>query len=466
MVKVLCSLLLSLGFAGLGAADPAPSVEVLFVCEHGNVKSLMAASYFNEIARARGLTMRALSRGSAPDSDTVPDAIRSQLQAEGFDVSDFHPAAVTSRDVAAAARVVTIGTSLPPSVTAKGTTIEQWNDVPAASADYGAARAVLRKRIEALLDRMTQPHMGDEPAPLTVEAKIALPGVKGRIDHLAVDVAEQRLFIAALGNGTVEVVDLKSRRRVQSVPGFDEPQGVALLPQSQTLYVASGGDGSLRTLPLRNLAPDRTLDLGDDADNVRTDRDQRFVYVGYGSGALAVIDAAKQSKVADIRLEDHPESFQLETAGPRIFVNVPDANEIAVVDREARKQIASWPTKDLHANFAMALDERNQQLLVSFRRPAMLGVFDLSNGKERMRIETCGDVDDVFVDQKRSRVYVACGEGFVDVLAEREGSYSRVGRLPTSPGARTALYSAELDRLFVAARARGAEPATLWILRN
>jgi DNA-binding beta-propeller fold protein YncE len=307
--------------------------------------------------------------------------------------------------------------------------------------------------------------MAAEP-PLSVEAKIALPAVKGRIDHLAVDVAQQRLFIAALGNNTVEVIDLQSRQRVQSVRGFDEPQGVALLPRAQMLYVASGGDGSLRTLPLGNLTPDRAIDLGDDADNVRIDREQRFVYVGYGSGALAVIDASKHSKVADIPLKDHPESFQLEAAGPRIFVNVPDANQIAVVDREARKQIASWPTRDLHANFAMALDERNQRLLVSFRRPAVLGVFKLADGKELTRIETCGDVDDVFLDQKRNRVYVACGEGFVDVLDAREGGYSRVGRLPTSPGARTALFSAELDRLFVAARANGSEPATLWVLRN
>ena len=306
--------------------------------------------------------------------------------------------------------------------------------------------------------------MATEPVPLSVEAKIALPGVKGRIDHLAVDVAQQRLFVAALGNDSVEVIDLKSRQRVQSVRGFAEPQGVALLPQAQTLYVASGGDGSLRTLHLGDLTSGRTIDLGDDADNVRLDREQHFVYVGYGSGALAVIDAAKQGKVADIRLEDHPESFQLETAGPRIFVNVPDANQIAVVDREARKQIASWPTQDLHANFAMALDERNQRLLVSFRRPAMLGVFNLSDGKELARIETGDDVDDVFLDQKRNRVYVACGEGFVDVLAERESGYTRVGRLPTSPGARTAVFSAELDKLFVAARANGSEPATVWVL--
>jgi len=324
----------------------------------------------------------------------------------------------------------------------------------------------MRPSLLLICSIISAPVMAAEPAPLTVEAKIALPGVKGRIDHLAVDVAQQRLFIAALGNGTIEVVDLKARQRVQSVHGFAEPQGVALLQRTQTLFVASGGDGSLRTLPLGTLAPDRSIDLGDDADNVRIDREQRFVYVGYGSGALAVIDASKQAKFGDIRLQDHPESFQLEASGPRIFVNVPDAGEIAVVDRDSRKQIASWPTRDLHANFAMALDERKGRLLVSFRRPAMLGVFDLADGKELTRIETCGDADDVFLDQKRRLVYVACGEGFVDVLAEREGRYSRVGRLPTTPGARTALFSAELDRLFVAARASGSEPATLWVLRN
>jgi len=307
--------------------------------------------------------------------------------------------------------------------------------------------------------------MAAEPAALSIEAKIALPGVKGHIDHLAVDLAGQQLFVAALGNGTVEVVDLKSRQRVRSVTGFDEPQGVALLPRAETLFVASGGDGSLRALRLKDLTASLNIELGDDADNVRIDSEQHFVYVGYGNGALAVIDATKPIKVADIRLEGHPESFQLEASGPRIFVNVPDANQIAVVDRGTRKQIASWPTHDLHANFAMALDESQRRLGVAFRRPAMLGVFDVTNGKEVARIETCGDVDDIFLDAKRRWIYVACGEGFVDVLAERAGGYSRVGRLPTSAGARTALFSADLDRLFVAARASGSDPAAIWLLK-
>jgi sugar lactone lactonase YvrE len=307
--------------------------------------------------------------------------------------------------------------------------------------------------------------MAAEPAPLSIEAKIALPGIKGRIDHLALDLAEQRLFVAALGNGSVEVVDLKSRQRVRSMTGFDEPQGVALLPRTQTLFVASGGDGSVRALPLNDLAASHRIDLGDDADNVRIDREQHFVYVGYGNGALAVIDAVNPRKVADIRLDAHPESFQLESSGPRIFVNVPDANQIAVVDRSTRKQIASWTTHDLHANFAMAFDESQQRLLVVFRRPAMVGVFDVTNGKEVARIETCGDVDDIFLDSKRRWIYVACGEGFVDVLAERAGGYVRVGRLPTSPGARTAIFSADLDRLFVAARASGSQSAAIWVLK-
>lgn len=307
--------------------------------------------------------------------------------------------------------------------------------------------------------------LADESAPLELETKITLPGVKGRIDHLAVDVSHRRLYVAALGNNTLETIDLATGKHSNSTKDFDEPQGVAFMPRTETVYVADGGDGSLHILPQTEPIPASVIKLGDDADNVRIDQNQQRIYVGHGNGALAVIDSQTRRKIADIPLRAHPESFQLENAGSRIFVNVPDADEIAVVDRATRKQTASWPTGDLRANFAMVLDESGQQLLVSFRRPAMLAAFSLADGKELARVQTCSDADDVFVDAKRNRIYVSCGEGFVDVIARHENAYVRMGRLQTVPGARTALFSRELDRLFLAARANGSEPAAIWVLR-
>ena len=306
--------------------------------------------------------------------------------------------------------------------------------------------------------------LAQEPGSLNLERKIALPNVKGRIDHLALDLAQRRIFVAALENNTVEVVDLDAGKVAHTLKGLDEPQGIAYRPQTQVLYVANGGDGSLRTFSGLDLKPLNRIELGTDADNVRLD-ETGHVYVGHGTGAIAVIEEASHAIQANVALKGHPESFQLESSGSRIFVNVPDAREISVLDRGRQKQTGSWPTGTLRANYAMALDETNQRLLASFRQPATLAMFDLRSGERVDQLDTCGDADDVFIDRKRNQVYVACGEGFIDVIALRGGRYLRIAQVNTVIGARTALYSADLDRLFLAVRARGNQLAAIWIYR-
>ena len=304
-----------------------------------------------------------------------------------------------------------------------------------------------------------------ERAPLVLEAKIPLGDAKGRIDHLAIDVAHRWLFVAELGNNTVGVIDIDGGKVVRRLQGFDEPQGVAYFAQTDTLFVANGGDGELRAFHGTELAPAGKLALGDDADNIRIDRDQGRLYVGAGDGNLAVIDAAAFKKVGEIALKGHPESFQLEGGGSRIYVNVPDAREVAVVDRKTSKQIASWPTAGLRSNYPMALDTPRHRVLVAFRQPATLVSFDADSGAVQERTEICGDADDVFVDPRRGYIYVACGQGAIDVLAQHGGRTTRLARVETSSGARTALFSPELDRLFLAARAAGGERASVWQFR-
>jgi DNA-binding beta-propeller fold protein YncE len=301
--------------------------------------------------------------------------------------------------------------------------------------------------------------------PLVLQTKIALGDVRGRIDHLAVDLNRQRLFVAELGNDTVGVVDLKERRVALRLTGLKEPQGIGYVASTDTLYVANAADGTVRLFQGRNLSPAGQIELGEDADNVRVDDTAHEVWVGYGSGALAVIDAASHREIADVPLKAHPESFRLEAPGQRIFVNVPDAHEIAVVDRSARKQIASWPNGDLSANFPLALDPARQRVLSIFRHPSVLAAFQAQDGKRIATVETCGDSDDAFIDGKRNLVYVICGAGHVDVLDVRGDTYQRVSRITTLSGARTGLFVPELDRLFVAARARGSAPAAVWEFR-
>jgi DNA-binding beta-propeller fold protein YncE len=300
-------------------------------------------------------------------------------------------------------------------------------------------------------------------APLQLEGKIPLGAVRGRIDHMALDPERHRLFVAELGNGSMSVVDLESRKVLQRLGGMKEPQGIGYLPASDTLFVANGGDGSVRLFQGSEYTASSRIELGDDADNVRIDEAASRVIVGYGGGALAVIDPASRNRVADIRLPAHPESFQLDPQSNRIYVNVPNRRAIAVVDREAGKQVTSWPMSGAAANFPMALDAPTQRVLVMFRSPARLGVFAMQDGAQVSLTQACGDADDLFIDAKRRRVYVSCGEGAIDVVDAQ--TYRRIARIPTVSGARTSFFAPDLDRFMLAVRAAAGEPAAIWLYR-
>jgi len=302
-----------------------------------------------------------------------------------------------------------------------------------------------------------------EVPPLQLEAKIALGDVRGRIDHMAVDLARHRLFVAALGNDSLAVVDLQAQRLDRLIGELPEPQGVGYDSASDTLYVANAGDGSVRLFKGADLSPTGRIELDSDADNIRVDSKAGRVFVGYGDGALAVIDTSTHNKIASAPLKAHPESFQLD--GSRIFVNVPNSGAIDVVDRTSGERIATWPTAGRSANFAMVLDGLRQHVIVAFRQPAELGVFSSIDGNFIASVPTCGDVDDLFVDTKRDRIYISCGEGFVDMLAADGTSYRQTAHIVTAAGARTSLFVPELDRLLLAVPAKGETPAAIWVFR-
>jgi hypothetical protein len=304
-----------------------------------------------------------------------------------------------------------------------------------------------------------------EPPPLVLETKIALGKVSGRIDHMAMDVGRQRLFVAELGNNTVGVIDVKEGKLLKTIAGPKEPQGVGYEPSTDTLYVADAGDGAVLLFQGPELAPTGRIELGDDADNIRIDAAHGRVIVGYGNGALAMIDPKSRAKTGSVSLDGHPESFQLDGTGERIFVNVPDGRHVAVIEGSAKATSARWRLGDAGANFPMTVDREANRLLVVTRSPPRLLAFDLYNGSLAAKAASCGDADDVFVDARRHRVYVSCGEGFLDVFEPRDGGYEKVGHIPTVPGARTSFFSPELDRLFLAVRASGREPASIWVFR-
>jgi DNA-binding beta-propeller fold protein YncE len=301
---------------------------------------------------------------------------------------------------------------------------------------------------------------------------VPLPGVEGRFDHFAADVSGHRLFVAALANNTVEVIDTHAGKHVHTIKDASHPAGLAYLAPSNRLAVGSGGDGTCRFYDANSYDPTGKVDGLDDADNVRYDAKADRVYCGYGAspGALAVIDAKTLKHAGDVKLDAHPESFQLEPGGPRIFVNVPEAaggSHVAVVDRTKLSVIAKWPLKDAAANYPLALDEKNHRLFVGCRKPAKLLVLDTESGKTVAGVGCVGDTDDVYYDAETQHVYVAGGGGSVTVIKQMSpDKYEVACSIRTAEGARTAYFTPDDAALYVAVPHRAAQQAEIRIFKR
>jgi hypothetical protein len=300
-----------------------------------------------------------------------------------------------------------------------------------------------------------------QSSPLVLKSVIPLPNVEGRIDHLAFDGSRGRLYVAALGNNSVEVTDTVNGIHVTTLPGFHEPQGIAVVPgnaidPANAIAVANGNSGTLQIIDTLSYQTRRAVSIGGDADNVRYDQAAKRLYVAY-EGGLAVVDPATGQVVQRIAIPGHPESFQLERDGSRVFVNLPDTAKIVVADRKTGSVVAQWPETP-RANYPMALDESTHRLFVGYRQPATMVVYDTATGKAVATAPIPGDTDDLFYDSARKRLYVIGGEGYVDVL-QRNGSdaFKRVARIATTTGARTGLFVPEQNRLYVAVPHRGTQ---------
>src|SRR5262249_339893 len=289
---------------------------------------------------------------------------------------------------------------------------------------------------------------------------IPLPGVEGRIDHFASDPSGQRLFVCALGNNTVEVLDLQKGERVHTITGLGAPQGVAYAPEVDRIFVANDKGGICKIYDGKSFQAVGELNFEDDADNVRYDETRKKIYVGFGSGGIAIVNAPDGKQVGSIKLSAHPEAFQLEKEGSRIFVNVPNSRHVAVIDRDKGEVVARWKTNLAFANFPMALDEANHRLFVGCRLPSKLVVLDTDSGDVVAKVDISSDTDDVFYDSKRHRIYVICGAGKIDVIEQTDPkTYKALTKFDTANGSRTGLFVPERDTLFVAVPHRGPQKA-------
>jgi len=311
----------------------------------------------------------------------------------------------------------------------------------------------------------------DETSPLVLVRIIPIPGVEGRFDHMAVDNKGGRVFAAIYGNDSVEVIDTARGRQSHSIQeGFSKPQMAAYLPESNRIVVSSEGDGTCKIFDADSYKLIDTVKFSDDADQLRYDPAAKRVYVGYGDGdesAIGVFDATTNKRIEpEFKVAAHPESFQLEEKGPRIFVNLASISQIAVIDRNTHK-IQNWKLEEAGTNFPMALDEARRRLFVAARKPARLLVLDMDTGKEIASLPGAIDTDDMSYDADRKRIYVTSGEGFIFVYQQIDADrYQRIAKIPTAIGARTSAYTGQVGKhnsFYLAVPARANRGAELWV---
>ena len=307
------------------------------------------------------------------------------------------------------------------------------------------------------------------PVPLILIGAIPLPRVQGRIDHFALDRIHSRMFVSALGANSEEVVSLSAQALIHTISGIPAPQGVVYSPETDKVFVGSD-QGKLTIYNGSTYALIRTLDFGDDVDNLRYDAAEKRVYVGYGNektGAIAMVDAVRNQRLPEeFKLGAHPESFQLAASTPDLYVNLPDLNQIAAIDRNTHA-VTRWHIAS-GGNFPMALDESNHRLFVCTRSPARLLVLDTSTGRLVTELPAVQDADDLYYDAARKRLYVPGGEGALDIFEQSTANrYTLKAKLTTALGARTAGYFGKgnkgFDRLYLAVPARDGHQAEVRI---
>lgn len=319
----------------------------------------------------------------------------------------------------------------------------------------------------ALLALLSAAAAHAQPAvPLRLIDVIPLPDVHGRIDHFDVDLAHQRLFMSALGNNTLEVFDLRANRRIHRISGLHEPQGVTYAPKSNRIFVANSDDGSVRMFDGGTYKPINVVHFPSDADDTRYEPATNRVFVGYGDGSdagLGILDGTTGRLLGKIKLPGHPESFQLEESGTRIFANIPTAgNRIAVISRNDGKILAMWTLGGAEDNFPMALDEKDRRLFIVTRSPPEVLVLDTESGKIIARAPSVGHADDMWYDPAHKLIYVSGGSGFISVIQQRDlNHYRSIARVRTLPGGRTSCFVPELNRLYLGVWGQGGRPEML-----
>jgi DNA-binding beta-propeller fold protein YncE len=308
--------------------------------------------------------------------------------------------------------------------------------------------------------------------PLKLAAKYEMPAsVKGRFDHLGIDMGGNRLFVVAEEAQQVLVFDLATGKFIREIK-VEHPHAVLYREDLNRIYITDEGKGVLNIYDGKTYDPVKTVALKVDADSIGYDPATKYLYIDNGGDnahekftMLSVVDTTVGSKLADIKIDgDTLEAMALEKSGDRLFLNNPAKNEVEVIDRKANKLVASWPVKLGKSNATMALDESVHRLFVGCRSGAIV-VFDSQTGKELQALPVGKGVDDLMFDPASKRIYAASGgTGAVDVYKETDPDhYQSLGHIPSGPGAKTGLFVPQLNRIFVPVPPRGTTPGEVYV---
>jgi DNA-binding beta-propeller fold protein YncE len=307
------------------------------------------------------------------------------------------------------------------------------------------------------------------PAPAFHLARtISLPHVTGKFDHFAFDAAGNRLFAAATGNHSVEVIDLKNDQVEQSITGLAKPHGLAWVAATGSLYVADGSLAELRVYKGTPLALAGKIKLSDDADDMVYDEASHLLFVGHGGSdaanpaKIAVVDTEHFSLAASLSVATHPEALDIDPASHRVFANIAASSEVAVIDTSSKAVAAHWKLTRAGDNVPLAFDSEHRLLFVACRTPGTLIVLDAKTGKELANLPSASGADDLFYDPALRRVYLISGAGEVDAYqVDKANAPHAIEVLHTSAGAKTALFVPETSLLYLGVPGTAERPAEI-----
>jgi YVTN family beta-propeller protein len=306
-------------------------------------------------------------------------------------------------------------------------------------------------------------------SPLTLQRTIALPDGTGKFDHFAYSPAGNRLYVAATGNHSIEVIDLSSDKVVQTLPGLGKPHGLAWIGETGRLFASDGLQADLRIYDGAPLEQMKSIKLSEDADDMVYDGKTKLLYTGHGGSAsdpamIAVVDTTNGTLVANLPVSTHPEALDIDPAHERIFANIADSAEVAVIDGATHAQSATWKLTRAKDNVPLAYDEEHQVLFVACRTPGRLVVLDGNSGKELADLPSDSGADDLFYDAELHRIYLIAGSGAIDVYEIDANKNVRAsGVTQTSAGAKTGLLVPSQHSLYVGAAANGSKQAAILV---